>query len=98
VSQHLPAVDIKPIWDALVRMRRERNIIAHGVWGMAEGAPVVMWHEKMLESDDFETCEIFDIERFKRFITGGIHLLETFRQYKLLLDKTNEVRVRQAKT
>ncbi len=69
VEEHMK-LDIPPTWDALAELRNERNLIAHGVWmvrfgGNSEGEtatpptglPMVLWHSKMLESDDFVTAE-----------------------------------------
>jgi hypothetical protein len=36
VEEHMK-LDIGPTWDALDEMRRERNLIAHGVWTMRFG-------------------------------------------------------------
>jgi hypothetical protein len=70
-SRHRMKLAIGPTWDALDEMRRERNLIAHGVWTMRfggdsqgetatppEGLPMVPWHSKMLESDDFVTAGV----------------------------------------
>lgn len=50
-------------WAALAALRQERNMIAHGVRGMSEGVPTVIWQERMLEPDEFETAELYDYER-----------------------------------
>jgi hypothetical protein len=45
-------------------MRYERNLIAHGVWMVDnKGRPLVVWHSKFLESDDFIGAEYFDYAR-----------------------------------
>ena len=57
VEEHMK-LDIGPTWDALDEMRRERNLIAHGVWTMRfggdsqgematppEGLPMVLWQD-----------------------------------------------------
>jgi hypothetical protein len=72
VEEHMK-LDIGPTWDALAELRQERNLIAHGVWSVRfggdtpgetgadpEGLPMVLWHSKMRESDDFVTAESFD--------------------------------------
>jgi hypothetical protein len=39
--------------------------LAHGVWRIADdGRPLVVWHAKFLESDDWVTGEYFDWTRF----------------------------------
>jgi hypothetical protein len=94
VEQHMK-LDIKPTWDALDEMRNERNLIAHGVWTMRfggdtpgetavppEGLPMVLWHSKMLESDNFVTAESFDYWRFDRFMQRASVLLNTFQQFR----------------
>jgi hypothetical protein len=78
VKEHLNGLEIPDTWASLTALRQERNIIAHGVWGMAEGVPTVMWHEKMLESAEFETAELYDYGRFKLFTVKATKLLETF--------------------
>jgi hypothetical protein len=70
-----------PTWNALAAMRKERNLIARRIWMMrfggdtpgetatpVTGLPMVLWHSKMLESDDFVTAESFDYWKFKRFM------------------------------
>jgi hypothetical protein len=101
-------LDIGPTWDALDEMRRERNLIAHGVWTMRfggdsqgetamppEGLPMVLWHSKMLESDDFVTAESFHFWRFDKFmdrarvLTSLLRSLLTSRRHNLTVRLLN---------
>ena len=99
VEQHMK-LDIGPTWDALDELRRDRNLIAHGVWSVryggdtpgeqgaaAEGLPMVLWHSKMLESDDFVTAESFDYWRFEKFMKRARLLLDTFKQFRTMCEK-----------
>lgn len=87
-------LETSAIWNALEEIRADRNLIAHGVWSMRyggempdgsavpdEGVPMVLWHSKMLESDDFHTAEAFDYARFDRFMGRARILLRTFQQF-----------------
>jgi hypothetical protein len=71
VEEHMK-LDVPETWDALAELRQERNLIAHGVWMMrfggdsagelaapSTGLPMVLWHSKMLESEDFVTAESY---------------------------------------
>jgi hypothetical protein len=106
VEEHMK-LDIGPTWDALDEMRRERNLIAHGVWTMRfggdsqgetamppEGLPMVLWHSKMLESDDFVTPESFHFWRFDKFMDRARVLLNTFLQFKTLAENAIEAEKR----
>jgi hypothetical protein len=42
VKAHLGGIEIPETWAALAALRQERNMIAHGVWGMSEGVPTVI--------------------------------------------------------
>lgn len=98
VEQHMN-LDIGPTWDALDALRQDRNLIAHGVWSVrfggettgeqgpnAEGLPMVLWHSKMLESDDFVTAESFDYWRFEKFMKRARLLLNTFKQFRTMCE------------
>jgi hypothetical protein len=102
VEEHMK-FDIGPTWDALAELRQERNLIAHGVWSIRfggdtpgetgadpEGLPMVLWHSKMLESDDFVTAESFDYWRFEKFMSRARVLLNTFQQFKTMCEKAIE--------
>jgi hypothetical protein len=99
VEQHMK-LDIQETWDALAELRQERNLIAHGVWSLRfggdapsetavppTGLPMVLWHSKMLESDDYVTAESFDYWRFDKFMQRARLLLNTFRQFKAMCHK-----------
>jgi hypothetical protein len=102
VEQHMK-LDIQETWDALAEMRQERNLIAHGVWSVRFGGetpgetavppiglPMVLWHSKMLESDDYVTAESFDYWRFDKFMKRARVLLNTFQQFKSMCEKAIE--------
>ena len=106
VEEHMK-LDIGPTWDALDEIRRERNLIAHGVWTMRfggdsqgekatppEGLPMVVWHSKMLESDDFVTAESFGFWRFGEFMDRARVLLNTFQQFKTRIEDAIEAEKR----
>jgi hypothetical protein len=96
VKAHLGGIEIPETWASLAALRQERNMIAHGVWGMSEGVPTVIWHEKMLESDEFETAELYDYERFKVFTDKAMKLLDTFARYRVMLNQIAEIKRREA--
>jgi hypothetical protein len=92
-------LDIPETWDALTELRQERNLMAHGVWTMRfggdsaselaappSGLPMVLWHSKMLESDDFVTAESFDYWRFDKFMKRASVLLNTFLQFRTMAE------------
>lgn len=92
-------LDIPPTWNALEELRQERNLIAHGVWMMQfggnsvsetttppTGLPMVLWHSKMLESEDFVTAESFDYWRFDNFIDRARVLLDTFLKFRSMAE------------
>jgi hypothetical protein len=102
VEEHMK-LDIEPTWNALAELRQERNLIAHGVWSVRfggdtsgetgaspEGLPMVLWHSKMLESDDFVTAESFDYWRFDKFMDRARLLLNTFQQFRTMCEKAIE--------
>lgn len=110
VEDHMK-LDVSAMWDALAELRQERNLIAHGTWSVRfggdtpgetatppEGIPMVLWHSKMLESDDFVTAESFDYWRFEKFMKRGRHLLNTFQQFKTMCEKAVEAQKRSGAT
>jgi len=100
-EEHLK-LSIGLTWDTLDEMRRERNLIAHGVWMMRfggdsqgetatppEGIPMVLWHSKMLESVDFVTAECFHFWRFDKFMDCARELLGAFLQFRTMAENAN---------
>jgi hypothetical protein len=65
---------------------KERNLIGHGVrlWTNEE-RPLVVWHSKFLEEDDWVGAEFFDWTRFDHFMKRATVLLNTFAHFKLLV-------------
>jgi hypothetical protein len=93
-------LDMPLTWDALAELRKERNLIAHGVWMMRfggnsegetttppTGLPMVLWHSKMLESDNFVTAESFDYWRLDKFMDRSRVLLEPFLKFRSMAEK-----------
>ncbi|WP_038965599.1 hypothetical protein [Bradyrhizobium diazoefficiens] len=102
VEEHLK-IDIAPTWNALDKMRQERNLIAHGCWmvrfcGQSPGEkadppvglPHVLWHSKMLENGTDVVAEAFDYWKFKRFMDHAEVLLKTFREFRDMAEKAIE--------
>ncbi len=98
VAQHMK-LDVTPTWAALDELRQERNLIAHGVWMMRFGGdtpgetavppiglPMVLWHSKMVESEDFVTAESFDYWKFERYTKRATLLLDTFTKFRYMTE------------
>lgn len=87
VVETLP-VDTRNIWDALDRLRNDRNIIGHSVWMIDDKfVPWAVWHSQFLESDDHVVGEQFNYGRFTEMMTIARHLLETLLKFKTMLDE-----------
>lgn len=106
VEEHMK-LDIGPTWDALAELRQDRNLIAHGVWSVRfggdtpgetaappTGIPMVLWHSKMIESDDFVAAESFDYWRFDRFMERARLLLKTFTDFRYMAEDAIEAEKR----
>jgi hypothetical protein len=50
-----------------------------------EERPLVVWHAKFLEEDDWVGAEYFDWSRFQNFMDLATPLLNTFADYRQLL-------------
>jgi hypothetical protein len=86
VVKRMPGARTDRIWPTLEHLASERNLIAHGFWSVnEEGRPVVLSH-KFLESEDYVTGEFFEYARFDYFLKRADHLLNTFRQFKTMLE------------
>jgi hypothetical protein len=84
----IPGAKTDKIWPALKSLTKERNLIGHGVWMWTnEGRPMVVWHSKFLEEDDWIGAEYFDWMRFDHFMKRATVLMNTFAQFKLLVVK-----------
>jgi hypothetical protein len=82
----IPGAKTDNIWPALKALGRERNLIGHGVWMWTnEERPLVLWHSKFLEEDDWVGAEFFDWSRFDHFMKRAIDIMNTFARFKLLL-------------
>lgn len=70
-------IDIPLVWQGFERLKDDRNLVGHGVWMVDDKwVPWVMWHSRMLESDDLKDCEHFPYERFDQLLRIARHLLE----------------------
>lgn len=88
VVRSIPDAESDAIWPALKDLGRERNLIGHGVWMIADsGRPMVVWHAKCLESDEGINAQYFDWERFDHFLAIGRVTLNTFAEFKRLLEE-----------
>jgi hypothetical protein len=88
VVKSIPDAESGAIWPALKDLTRERNLIGHGVWMMDDsGRPMVVWHARKLESDDWINAQYFDWERFDHFLAIGRVTLNTFAEFKRLLEE-----------
>lgn len=84
----IPGAESDAIWPAAHDLRNERNLIAHGVWMVdCDARPLVVWHRKFLESDEYVSGEYFSYRRFDYFQARGQHLLTTFADFKRLLEE-----------
>jgi hypothetical protein len=98
IVKSIPGAKTDAIWPALKELRNDRNLIVHGVWMVDDqGRPLVLWHSKMLDSDEHVTAEYFEYRRFDRFLQHGAVLLKTFAELKRLLEQAiaEEVAARQ---
>lgn len=83
----IPGAESDEIWPALNDLRKERNLIGHGVWMIAsDSRPLVVWHAKFLESADCVGAEYFDWTRFDHFLARARVLHNTFAEFKALLE------------
>ncbi len=84
----IPGAKTDKIWPALKVLTKERNLIGHGVWMWTnEERPLVVWHSKFLEENDWIGAEFFDWARFDYFMKQTTGLMNTFTQFKLLVVK-----------
>jgi hypothetical protein len=91
VIKAMPGAETDAIWPTLNKLQAERNLIGHGVWMFAsDGRPLVVWHSKFLESDDWIGSEYFDWHRFDQFLERGEVLLKTFFEFKALLQQADD--------
>jgi hypothetical protein len=87
----IPGAETNKIWPTLADLRQERNLIAHGVWMVSnDDRPMVLWHSKFLESDDFVGAEYFDYARFSYFMKRAIHLLDVFMEFQRIIEELAE--------
>jgi hypothetical protein len=86
---NLPGAKTERIWPTLRWLGKERNVIAHSVWlwSPSEQRPMVVWHSKFLETDEWVGAEFYDWERFERFDKRVKALVNLFNDFKALLVK-----------
>jgi hypothetical protein len=96
VITRLPGAETNRIWPALKQLAKDRNLIVHGFWAVDDAhddRPVALSH-RFLESDDYVTAEYFDYRRFEFFQKRADHLLNMFREFRVMLDGlTREERI-----
>ena len=80
-------MEFDAIWKTLSDLLAQRNLIAHGAWMVdGNGIPVVVWHSKMLENDDEVGGELFPYEKFDHFLKRASIMLNTFSEFKRMID------------
>jgi hypothetical protein len=67
-------------------LAKERNLIVHGSWLMADGKPYVVWHKFITDSDSV-MGEFFEKGRFDYFKKRGSKLLETCKTWHDMLSE-----------
>lgn len=89
---NLPGAKTERIWPTLRWLGRERNIIAHGVWlwSPSHQRPMVVWHSKFLETDEWVGAEFYDWNRFDVFDQRVKVMINLFNDFKMLLVKAND--------
>lgn len=78
-------IGFEAVWSAFEELANERNLIAHGVWMVADGRPFVVWH-KFIEDEAGVIGEWFDEERFQRFMAKGDRLFMMLVELKNIVD------------
>jgi hypothetical protein len=88
IVEAIPGAESDAIWAAMKGFADDRDMCAHGVWMVDDKhRPIVVWHSKMLESADELVGEYFDYPRFDHMQEIGRHLLKTFGEFKILMEK-----------
>ena len=84
-------VDVERSLASLERLTEERNLIAHGSWTInAEGMPIVVWHSKFLEHEDYVGAEQYPDFRFEWFLSTVNHLLDVFSELRRLFEEATK--------
>jgi hypothetical protein len=87
--RQIPDTQSDAIWAACRELRRQRNLIAHGVWPVDDtGIPHVTWHSHFLESDDYAVVQSFSYEDFDAFLESARAVLNAFSETKQNLEET----------
>ncbi len=88
VVKSIPGAESGAVWPALKELGQERNLIGHGVWMISgDGRPAVVWHARSIELGETVEAQYFDWERFDRFQKIGGVVLNTFRQFRDLIEE-----------
>ena len=88
IVEAIPGAKSDAIWPAVKEFADDRDMCAHGVWMLDDQhRPIVVWHSKMLESADEIVGKYFDYHCFDHMLEIGRHLLKTFGEFKLLMEK-----------
>jgi hypothetical protein len=83
----IPGAESDEIWPALNDLGQERNLIGHGVWMITDtGRPMVVWHARSVSAEHIDS-QFFDWERFDHFLAIGRVTLNTFAEFKRLLEE-----------
>jgi hypothetical protein len=86
--RELPDAESDAIWVACRELRRQRNLIAHGVRMVDDaGIPHVTWHSHFLESDDYAVVQAFTYEHFDSFLESARAVLNAFDETKRNLEE-----------
>lgn len=72
------------IWTTVERLRKERLLVAHGVWMLIDGQIFVLSH-KFLESVDEVTAEIFPYDRFEKFMKHAAPIYDMLYKFRQML-------------
>lgn len=89
----MPGAETGRIWPTLRWLGKERNLTAHGVWlWISEERPLVVWHAKFLETDEWVGAQWYDWGHFDRFDQRVKALVNLFNDFKRLLVKAADGR------
>lgn len=86
VERSQEGLNLDALKDTFRALANERNLIAHGAWTMADDKPWVVWH-KFAEDTESVIGEHFEAWRFERFMTKGVHLLETLKRFHTMVEE-----------
>jgi hypothetical protein len=86
--EQIPGARTDKLWPAFKQLKEERDLIGHGIWAIREdGTPVVVWHSKFVEAEDYVGAELFPSWRFDRFRSILNNLTETVSKFRIMLEE-----------